>query len=74
MNDHRINALFAIVVAGAVLTTGCATFEGEQRNVETMRLRAEIANLRVDVDRLNSRADGLAAAQEDLYGTMDALQ
>jgi chromosome segregation ATPase len=39
-----------------------------------MRERSEMDNLRVDIERLKERVEGIDAAQEDLYRRIDGLR
>jgi len=62
-----------MIVPGAVVLAGCTTPYSDRQNVE-MRQRAELGNMKADMERLQARVDGLATAQEDLFRRVESLQ
>ena len=55
------------------LTSGCMSMNAEQRNREVRR-NAEMQNMKADIERLRSRLDGVASAQEQLYREFELLR
>lgn len=62
-----------ILFCTAACLCGCITLGQDRRNAE-MRDRAQVANLRATVQRLEERVEGLATTQQDLYREVDAVR
>jgi LysM repeat protein len=53
--------------------TGCVTTSSEQANRD-MRMRAQVQNMKVELERVKNQVDGLVAGREEIYRKMEILQ
>ena len=63
-----------LLVAMAVLGSGCETISGRQRRQSETRLYNEIVNMKASIQRLEQRVEGIEAGREDLYAQVANLQ
>ena len=63
-----------LLVAVAIMGSGCETLSGRQRRQSETRLYHEMANMKASVQRLEQRLDGLEAGREDVYAQLAAIQ
>lgn len=63
-----------LVLGILALGSGCETLTGQQQRVAQTRLYNEVANQKVEIQRLEQRLDGLEAEREVLYARMADLQ
>jgi len=54
--------------------SGCETLTGQQQRVAQTRVYNEVANLKVEIQRLDQRLGGLEAEREVLYAQMAEMQ
>ena len=63
-----------LLVAVAIMGSGCETLSGRQRRQSETRLHHEITNMKASIQRLEQRLDGLEAGREDVYAQLADLQ
>ena len=56
-----------------VLASGCTTTQADRRASE-MRQQAHVQNIKADLQRLQSRVDGMVTAQEDIYRQIEGMR
>jgi len=63
-----------LVLGILAVGSGCETLSGQQQRVAQTRLYNEMANLRVEIQRLDQRLGGLEAEREILHAQVSELQ
>lgn len=63
-----------LVLGALAVGSGCETLTGQQQRVSQTRLYNEVANLKIEIQRLDQRLGGLEAEREVLYAQMAEMQ
>lgn len=63
-----------LVLGVLAVTSGCETLSGQRQRMDQTRLHNEMANQKIQIQRLEQRLDGMEAEREVLYVQMAALQ
>ncbi len=63
-----------LVLGALTIGSGCETMTGQQQRVSQTRAYSEVANMKVEIQRLDQRLAGLEAEREVLYTQMAEMQ
>jgi LysM repeat protein len=66
--------MILILLAVMIVASGCETLTGQQQRLAQTRLHNEVANMKVDLNRLERRLEGIEADRESIYIQLADLQ